>query len=469
MTIHPSLILDTHLRIRGIPADHRITQMLCQAATVENPEWESAQREHIFGVPKYLTFYEVDDNEIILPLGMEEQVRNGFTRLKIDYEVHERRPAYIASDYTIYVNSKQIEMRPYQREVIRKMMNSAAGGIVDCPTGSGKTVIALGFLKETGLSGLILVDRVNLVDQWNEAVRKMWGERLPINISVRTVQGMSREIFEKSYTYGAVILDECHHVSARTYMETVQKFASHYRFGLSATPDKNETLSVAKLILGPIIAKVTKAQLREEGWITKPKVRIVKSSFDFPYVGSYRSPIGKFVRNNYMSMMEAIVEDRDRNRLILDLLRHYADRGRTILVTSRRIKHLELLYDKWFLYTNAANRSPSYPHPVMLVGTMSAKDRQEAIWQIEQGTVVFSTLADEALDIPLLDTIVLTYPSTKPDVVKQQIGRIERMHDDKKSSLVIDITDPVIPVLRQQGYRRRVMLYNLEGYEVDDG
>jgi superfamily II DNA or RNA helicase len=56
-------------------------------------------------------------------------------------------------------------------------------------------------------------------------------------ITIATIQSLSKsdspDIFQ---AFGLIIVDECHHVSAETFHDTLSKFHPYYCYGLTATP-----------------------------------------------------------------------------------------------------------------------------------------------------------------------------------------------------------------------------------------
>ncbi|WP_255351547.1 DEAD/DEAH box helicase [Salegentibacter sp. Hel_I_6] len=45
-----------------------------------------------------------------------------------------------------------------------------------------------------------------------------------------------QESNEFSRSFGTIIIDECHHIPAKSYRNTISKFSSYYQYGLTATP-----------------------------------------------------------------------------------------------------------------------------------------------------------------------------------------------------------------------------------------
>ena len=52
------------------------------------------------------------------------------------------------------------------------------------------------------------------------------------------IQSLSRskEIEKISGRFGTIIVDECHHIPAKTYRDTIGKLSTYYLYGLTATP-----------------------------------------------------------------------------------------------------------------------------------------------------------------------------------------------------------------------------------------
>ena len=141
--------------------------------------------------------------------------------------------------------------------------------------------------------------------------------------------------------------------------------------------------------------------------------------------------------------------------MLVDLISSLHNDGRSVLVLSDRVGHCEDLSD---LVALRGIR------PGCMVGTVPGKKREEIMSQARDGSirVVFATqLADEGLDIPRLDTVVLATPTSSMSRLEQRCGRIMRPHPGKQSTLVIDIRDPWGPL--NGGVRKRNALYRQLG------
>jgi superfamily II DNA or RNA helicase len=104
----------------------------------------------------------------------------------------------------------------------------------------------------------------------------------------------------------------------------------------------------------------------------------------------------------------------------------------------------------------------------MLTGKEDTEERMRVAREAESGQcVVFSTIADEALDVPRLDKLYLVWPTKNSAVIRQQIGRIERVHPSKKSATVYDFVDAEVQPLYKQWIKRGIDVYAAEGLAIN--
>ena len=133
-------------------------------------------------------------------------------------------------------------MRPDQEAAIEKTLDKNFGVIVS-PPGSGKTVIGLELIAQKRQPALIIVHRKQLFDQWIDRIqsflkipKKEIGQignqkfKIGKEITVAMIQSLSRsEETEKiSSNFGTIIVDECHHIPAKSFREAIVNFNSYY-------------------------------------------------------------------------------------------------------------------------------------------------------------------------------------------------------------------------------------------------
>lgn len=389
----------------------------------------------------------------------------------------------------------RVTMRPHQEDQVRAIMEGEQGIIV-APPSSGKTITVLEASRRLRQRTLIIVDRINVARQWQEAWNMMTGGTSVIygdGVSVKGLKGVPSTVSEDTHIsivlqqslnkltdqeirdlcFGFVCLDECHHVSASSYIKTVGNMRAKHRIGVSATPTRNDGLElVSQLILGPVLHRITSDSLEHSKFLMKPSIRRVETRFNHPFwstgkvMAEQKCPVPRckkqgtnhYHKNNYGNVIAKLVEDDYRNGEIVREIVSYRDN--TNLVVSDRLEHLDRLYHL------CASESLLDPERLyMLTGRETSKERDEVYRLAGYGScVIFSTIAKEALNIPRLDRLHLAWPIKKEHLLEQQIGRITRAHPDKRDAIVIDYVDEC-PVLKTQSFSR-LRYYQSKKYDI---
>lgn len=367
----------------------------------------------------------------------------------------------------LYPEGDTIEPRAWQVPQIKAIKEKGLG-IIKSPAGSGKTVAVLAAIQELGCNSLIIVNTKDILWQWQDRALKFLGPDYPVGqigdgvmdiskyMTVATAQTLhSRfdELKEDGFfdSFSFVCLDECHHATADTYNKLMNEFSSTYRIGVSATPDKTGDFRLAQLVLGDIIHE-TKPD--EVDTLTKPQVFKALTSFKF----GFRGQRNRWDRSNYGELISALVADNQRNTQIVDNIRH--NLGHHQLVVTKRIEHVDILFNML--------SDLDLPDAVMtLTGQDSNLHRESVVkWINNEPGIVISTVADEALDIPRLDRLHLVFPQKNTGLITQQVGRVERIHDDKTDALIYDYVDDLVGPLSKQWSGRRFEVYEPRGYKI---
>ena len=153
-----------------------------------------------------------------------------------------------------------------------------------------------------------------------------------------------------------------------------------------------------------------------------------------------------------------IVRLKKRNKFIINLLFDIMkEEGRQCLILSDRIEHLEKLKEK-------IDEDGNYTCDYYIGGKSQKKLDEAANAQILLGSY---GMASEGLDIPSLNTLILTTPRSK---IEQSAGRIVRKIG-KVQPLIVDIIDQ-LPCFVNQGVQRkrlyRKLEYNITLHDVED-
>jgi len=222
-----------------------------------------------------------------------------------------------------------------------------------------------------------------------------------------------------------LLLDEAHHIQARTYQEIIREIQPVFFAGATATPitPTGEGLGkfgITKLIIGP-----QPKQLMDEGSMCKYRMFAGDATVDTSGVPT---------RNGDYSAKEIekrIVEvDGD---FLRDLLKFNPELHPTITVTIS-VQHAHDL---------AAEYNRRGISAEVVIGTTPDTQREKAFERFRAGelkVIVSVSLIDEGLDLPEATCLQLVRPTRSLRLWKQLIGRVLRTDDNRpdKIALIID-------------------------------
>lgn len=470
----------------GIP--EKVLNEIREALMMKNPERDKAKKEQIGGwwnIPDYLDLYTEDETNLYIPRGFAGQLKKGFEAYGTEFVfIDNRTVRSVDNDFRI------VKTRDYQDEAIRALMDNEQG-VWEAPPGAGKTVAVLEAIRRLGQRSLIITDKTNIAEQWRLRARTFLGrdigllgdsvwDELDVSVALQqTLWAKREELDARGFfdDWGFVCLDECHHFPANTFTEILGRFSAKYRIGVSGTPYKSPGQDdLIWSTLGPLFHVTNKKTLRAGGWLIKPEVRIWQTGFktDFwpthvcdvknkkcNYKYCTRDTTKARHQNNYSEVMAELVKNEIRNKIIATIVAQELSEGHCVLVLSKRLEHLKTLEKSVLEIIPNAGK-----YLFQFTGKETTKQRMEIQIRADAGRcVLFSTIADEALDIPRIDRIHLAWPSRNTGTTRQQIGRGERPHSQKKDTIINDYLDNVGP-LRGQIADRVNMVYIPEGLTI---
>jgi superfamily II DNA or RNA helicase len=160
----------------------------------------------------------------------------------------------------------------------------------------------------------------------------------------------------------------------------------------------------------------------------------------------------------------ALSNDALRNAMIADDIVRAIESGRSPLLLTGRIEHLQYF---------ATRLSGAAQHVFVLKGGMGKKQRRlaaEAIAAVpdNESRVILATgsYIGEGFDDARLDTLFLAMPISWKGTLQQYAGRLHRLHDNKHVVQVYDYIDNGVTMLARM-YERRLRGYSAIGYEIE--
>jgi len=450
------LVLDHMCRVEDAPRE--LLERAKKELSLPNPEYLRRRRMGRWtgNLRSSLTLYrKKGECGAVLPRGYAGPLLMGAREMGLTWNLEDRRIAWGKK-----LLSFQGELRPYQEQALAEMIRKQSG-VLAAPCGSGKTCMGLALAAHWGEPALVLVHTLDLLEQMEENIRHWLGISPGVigggrwdpseTITVATVQTLIRrkkELPALAKQFGTLLLDEAHHVPAATFTGIIQKFPAKYRYGLSATPEREDGLHpFLYAVMGPLRAQVTPEDLEREGRLLRPHLSWILTDFrsSLPLQGR---------EDSYTDLMGELVASSERNRLIVQTAATCLSQGSCLLLLSERVEHCAFL---------AAALEEHFPGKVAcLTGETPRKDRGgilEGVRRGEYSCLVASRIADEGLDIPRLDTILFATPFRGKAKGWQRIGRIMRAFQGKERPQIYDLLDRQVPLLKAQGRQRFHHIY----------
>lgn len=466
-----------------LPDDLR--ERIASTLTISNPERQNAQNQKIPGwwrIPEHIKLYTQQAGLMTVPRGVFSDLMGLFSHMGLlDVSCKDSTISFPAA-----IPEFRVDLRTHQTLAVDKITEGKTG-IYEAPPGSGKTVTTLFAMARTQQRSIVIVNTTNIASQWADRCETFlgfrpgvigdgsWDESQPITIALnQTLASRSDELQESGWfdQWGFVCLDECHHVTASTFFAVMSRFSARWRIGVSATPDRDNGLAgVAYAVLGPVLHRTEKSELKGQGFLVEPSIKKVPTTFNHPYFSTHWADstcelegcieVGRHRhQNNYQAVVGALAEDTHRNDLIA--ARISSNWGCANLVLSKRLGHLERLR-ALVLEGGKFDESRLF----MLTGRESTEERMRVVAEADAAScVIFSTIADEALDVPRLDRLYLTWPTKSSAVIRQQVGRVERAHPRKTTAVVYDFVDGAVAPLARQWSKRSIDVYAREGFLI---
>lgn len=345
-------------------------------------------------------------------------------------------------------------------------------GVLAATTAFGKTVLAAWLIAMRGVSTLVLVHRQQLMEQWRQRLVQFPGlepkeigglgggkKRRTGTVDIALIQSLVRkgEVSDQVAGYGHLVVDECHHLSARSFELVARRSKAKFVTGLSATVTRKDGHHpILFMQCGPVRHRV---DARAQAELRPFTHEVIVRPTGFQPQGEPADD----QRMKYQRLCEALVHSDFRNELICaDVLAAVAAR-RTPVVLTERTQHLELL---------AATLRPQVANLITLQGGMGRKSLASALEQLRsipagEARVILATgrFLGEGFDDPQLDTLFLAMPVSWRGTIAQYAGRLHRLHDAKKVVRIHDYADLEVPMLSRM-FDRRCQGYESIGYTI---
>ena len=359
------------------------------------------------------------------------------------------------------------ELRDYQREALDAWREASDRGVVELPTGSGKTVVAIGAIAALSTPTLVVVPTIDLLNQWERELaaefdvpigRLGGGEQRVEALTVATYDSAYLRADELGDRFGLVVFDEVHHLGGEGYRDIARLLAAPARLGLTATFERLDGAhEVVVDLLGPVVHRRSAEELAGDHLaafdIKRLRVELTDEERERyeEYQGTFtdylaESGIQMRSGSDYQELVKRSGNDPQAREALLA-----KQRAREVMMNAEnKITELARVLDRhredrvivFTAYTDLVYRlSERFLIPAVTHET-GASERREIIERFRDGTysrIVAANVLDEGVDVPDANVAVVLSGSGSEREFTQRLGRILRPKADDGRALLYEL------------------------------
>ncbi|MDB2276498.1 DEAD/DEAH box helicase family protein [Halorubrum ezzemoulense] len=367
--------------------------------------------------------------------------------------------------------SVAIEPRDYQQDALSAWQDNNRQGSVVLPTGSGKTFLAVQAIADAGVSTLVVVPTIDLMNQWHATLTNAFGDQLPdgvgvlgggsheiADITVTTYDSAYRYINEYGDQFALLVVDEVHHLPAPTYQQIPEMTIAPYRLGLTATYERADGAhEELEDLLGTVVYREEINELAGEFLSEYETIHLQvgltddeRTTYDEEYqiyrdyVDSHDFDLWK--ENGYTEFLKRTSYDPQGRRALIA-----KQRAEKIARTAeKKLDTLDNLlkrhYDDRTIIFTANNEfaykiSQEFVVPCITHQT-ETEERTEILERFRTGEysmLATSQVLDEGIDVPSANVGIILSGSASKRQYAQRLGRILRPTDDRQPARLYEI------------------------------
>ena len=421
----------------------------------------------------------------MLPIGLYDDLLGFLTRKGIEYKINATFDGglNLSEKYILKFNKEVLKCdftpRDYQVKSVQYALKNKKC-ILLSSTGSGKSYIIflifnlLKFFYED-CKFLLCVPTMSLTSQmtedfieygknfcdYNDYIHQIYAgqskdSEKPIIISTwQSLMGKGKNGVKKSWfdNFSCVLVDETHTATASQLSNIVNKCENAvYKIGTTGSLTDNETDKMQlKSLFSDVYSASNTKNLQKKKILSQLKIR--NCVLDYP--SEYRNLCKKM---DYPSEMNFIRESEERKKFIFKLVNRL--KGNT-LVLFRSIEYGKALFEMF-----------DHENKFLVYGKTKTIDRELSRKNAEKSSnvLIIASFAvfSQGINIKNLPNLVFGESMKSSIKVIQSIGRILRLHEDKKYATLYDICDD-ISYKKHKNYVlkhffERIKIYDKQGF-----
>lgn len=314
-------------------------------------------------------------------------------------------------------------------------------GIVVLPTGAGKTIMAALDTVQAGAERILfLVHREEILKQAKKEFNRVRGDDpdkygyvignrkdFDAEIILSTVQTASRPKNLDKLTkipFDYVIVDECHHANAPSYLRVLEALDAKFILGLTATDFRGDGKKVPAVFGDNVIYRMALKEAIERKLVVPVLYYGLYDNIDYSKIKF--GPYG--YRENDLNKT-LIIDERD--RAIIERFKEKCG-ARQAIGFCASVKHVHSMVDKF----NKAGISA-----VGVTYGMDKASRKKRFDDFAAGKyrVLFAKdILNEGVDFPNVGAVLFLRPTYSKTVFMQQLGRGLRKAEGKENVIALD-------------------------------
>lgn len=339
--------------------------------------------------------------------------------------------------------------RPYQAEAIKALIAGWQGPhnrlAVVLPTGAGKTVVFSNLIDEllpqlNGQRALVIAHREELIEQAAAKIRAVRpdlrvgvvkaerDEHQDVDVIVASIQTLAVERRRQAIRdIGVIIVDECHHAAARSYMTVLEHFGAWRGLpvaGFTATMTRQDG-GLAD-VWQEVVYTLDILEMIEDGYLCDVRgKRVTVPGLDLDAVKSRAGDLQD-------GQLGQALDDSGAAEVVAEAYRlHAADRPGVAFTPT-----VETAQSMAGAFTAAGIAAAA------VWGDMPRDDRAATLEKYRRGDLQVLTncmVLTEGFDAPWTSCAVIARPTKSAGLYCQMAGRALRLWEGKKDALILDV------------------------------
>lgn len=431
---------------------------------IPNPSYQNAVRLNewykLEGMKKEFTFYREDPHRAFIsaPIGVKEYLFPFCTTCKFQCPIYDcRTKGQKPKELPEYVT--ELIPRPSQLNglmAMRSFIASGGNGLVQMPTGCGKTVFSFLLAREAKANCLFVTQTKDLAYQTYNKFTELFGRepgligdgvyKIDEHFTIAIINSLYRKLDFDDWNdkFSMLIYDECHRSPTMMAYEVLSNLTMKHKIGLSATMNVNSDLrKLLYGLFGRVVYQIDIPQAQKEGSLVPLIPEYVYSDF---FTEVQTSKFNK--RATVLKLVREASRNLKRNTLIVNTVVDKLIQGHRSILVLNSIEQCEILKK---LFDETEFKVEIY------TGEQKPKERKTLIDKMRSGEVkalLTVQLAGMGLDIPEASHLLFDKKISDALSVEQIAGRVVRYCPGKTHAVITDIVDKDIPHFLRQSQDR---------------